>query len=124
MSEENKEKNLKEIKEKNKDNENLDNIIIGNIKIKKNNLRTRIINSYENVKYEDKNKKDYDKSKENEKEIKKCEIYINTHKINFTYFYNFPKAGNYIIKYKYKRLLKITNYMFADCNYYIKFIKF
>ena len=81
-------------------------------------MRTRIINSYENVKYEDKNqnKKDYDKSKENEEEIKDCEIFINDKKINFSYYYKFPRAGNYIIKYKFKRLLKITNFMFADCN--------
>ena len=91
-------------------------IIIGNIKIKKNNLTTRIINSYENIKNEDKNKKDYDKNKENEEEIKDCEIFINDKKINFTYYYKFPNAGNYIIKYKFKRLLKITNFMFADCN--------
>ena len=81
-------------------------------------MRTRIINSYENVKYEDKNqnKKDYDKSKENEEEIKDCEIFINDKKINFTYYYKFLSAGNYIIKYKFKKLLKITNFMFADCN--------
>ena len=107
-------RNNKYNKQENKIEENLDNIIIGNIKIKKNNLTTRIINSYENIKYE--NKKDYDKSKENEEEIKDCEIFINDKKINFTYYYKFSNAGNYIIKYKFKRLLKITNFMFADCN--------
>ena len=91
-------------KEKNKIEENLDNIIIGDIKIKENNLTTRIINSYENVKYEDKN--NYDKSKENEEEIKDSEIFINDKKINFTHYYKFPNAGKYIIKYKFKRLLK------------------
>ena len=103
-------------KQDNKIEKNLDNIIIGDIKIKKNNLTTRIINSYENVKYEDYDKEDYDKSKENEEEIKDCEIFINDKKINFTYYYKFESAGNYIIKYKFKKLLKITNYMFADCN--------
>ena len=70
-------RNNKYNKQDNNIEENLDNIIIGYIKIEKNNLKTRIINSYENVKYEDKNKKDYDKSKENEEEIKDCEIFIN-----------------------------------------------
>ena len=71
-------------KEDNKIEENLDNIIIGDININKNNLITRIINSYENVNNED--KKDYDKSKENEKEIKESEIFINDKKIKFTYY--------------------------------------
>ena len=109
-------RNNKNNKEDNKNEENLDNIIIGDIKIKKNNLTTRIINSYENVKYEDKNKNNYDKSKENEEEIKDCEIFINDKKINFTYYYKFPSPGKYIIKYKFKRLLKITNFIFSDCN--------
>ena len=132
MSEKNKEMNSKEIKdgdkiilnkkrkrnkkEKNiKEKENLDNIIIGNIKIEKGQLRNRIINSYDNVKREKSNIIDYE-SKNNEKEIKNCEIYINNQKITFTYFYDFPKAGNYIIKYKFKNLLKETNFMFSDCN--------
>ena len=71
-------------KEDNKIEENLDNIIMGDININKNNLITRIINSYENVNNED--KKDYDKSKENEKEIKESEIFINDKKIKFTYY--------------------------------------
>ena len=73
-------RNNKYNKEDNKIEGNLDNIIIGNIKIKKNNLTTRIINSYENV---NKNKKDYDKSKENEEDIKESEIFINDKKIKF-----------------------------------------
>ena len=77
-------RNNKYNKEDNKIEENLDNIIIGDININKNNLITRIINSYENVNNED--KKDYDKSKENEKEIKESEIFINDKKIKFTYY--------------------------------------
>ena len=61
-----------------------DNIIIGYINVKKNKLRQRIINSEE---------------KENEEEIKDCEIFINDKKIDFTYYYEFSKEGNYIIKY-------------------------
>ena len=102
-------RNNKYNKQDNKNEENLDNIIIGDINIEENNLTARIINSYENVKYKDKNKKDYDKSKENEKEIKDCEIFINNKKINFTYYYKFPSASNYIIKYKFKRLLNLLN---------------
>ena len=130
MSEKNKRKNSKEIKDgdkiilnkkrkrkntkkennkknnKIKEKENLDNFIIGNIKIEAGDLRKRIINSYENV------KKEYpgiidDNSKKKEKNIKSYEIFINNKEINITYFYNFPKAGNYIIKYKFKNLLNI-----------------
>ena len=98
---ENNKKNNK-IKEK----ENLDNFIIGNIKIEAGDLRKRIINSYENAKNEYPGIID-DNSKKKEKNIKSCEIFINNKKISFTYFYNFPKAGNYIIKYKFKNLLNI-----------------
>ena len=103
-----KRKNIKSKKKKkeNKENENLENIIIGNIYIKEDNLTKRIINSFENVKKE----KPYiinGESKENEKEIKSCEIFINDKKINFTYFYKFKKAGNYSIKYKFKNLLNL-----------------
>ncbi len=102
-------KKKKKIENKNKEKENVDNIIIGNIYIKEGDLRERIINSYENVKKEEAYFSNIE-SKENEKEIKSCEIFINNNKINFTYFYKFPKAGNYKIKYKFKNLLKSANY--------------
>ena len=89
------------------------NIIVGKIKIKINNLKQRIINSYENFKA---NNHDEIKGVENEKEIKACEIFINDEKIDFTYFYKFPKKGEYIIKYIFKNLLNSTNYMFSDCD--------
>ena len=101
-----KKNNNKYNKKYNKIEENLNNIIICNIIIKKDNLTQRIINSYEDKKYGD---KDYDKSNENEEEIKDCEIFINNKKINFTYYYEFPRPGNYIIKYKFKRLLDLVN---------------
>ena len=63
--ENNKEEKKKEIK---------NNIIIGIINVKKNDLELRIINSYENAKKEEEN---YLIGKENEEEIKKCEIFIN-----------------------------------------------
>ena len=52
----------------------------------------------------------------NEDEIKDCEIYINDKKIDFTYYYKFNNKGKYIIKYKFKKLLNSTNFMFFDCN--------
>ena len=33
-------------------------------------------------------------------------------KIDFTYYYTFKNKGKYIIKYKYKKLLNSTNFMF------------
>ena len=78
-----------------------DNIIIGYINVKKNKLRQRIINSEE---------------KENAEEIKDCEIFINDTKIDFAYYYEFPNEGYYKIKYVFKKLLNITNYMFFNCE--------
>ena len=59
-----------------------ENIIIGNINIKENNLNQRIINSFENTKREESKKWDWTiiKAIENEEEIKDCEIYINNKK--------------------------------------------
>ena len=65
-----------------------DNIIIGYINVKKNKLRQRVINSEE---------------KENEEEIKDCEIFINDTIIDIKYYYEFPKEGNYVIKYVFKK---------------------
>ena len=76
----NKEKDvIKDITEKEKVEYN---IITGEIEIS-NNLRQRIINSYENAKKE----YSYIKGIENEKEIKNCDIFINNKKINFCYYY-------------------------------------
>ena len=106
MSKNNKEINSKEINEnksilnikrkRNKEKDNLDNIIIGNIRIKKDDLKQKIINSVID-----------DVLKKNEKEKKICEIFINDKKIKFSYYYKFPKEGNYIIKYKFKKLLNL-----------------
>ena len=95
-----------------------ENCIVGIIKIKKDNLKQKIINSYENVKREEPWNWYWDEMKvnNNEEEIKNCEIYINEKKIKFNYYYNFPKEGDYIIKYKFKKLLKYTNYMFDGCS--------
>ena len=92
------------------------NEIIAEINNKCYNSKVRIINSFENT------KKvisywnwDNIKGKENEEEIKDCEIYINDNKIEFTYFYKFNNKGKYIIKYKFKKLINSTNFMFTDC---------
>ena len=87
------------------------------IKIKDNNSKIRIINSFENTKREHPYL-DWDiiEKKENEEEIKDCEIYINDKKIDFTYYYTFKNKGKYKIKFKFKKLLKSTNFMFSYCN--------
>ena len=85
--------------EKGNNNELMKNIIIGKIKIKKNNLRQRLINS-----------------NGNKEEIESCEIFINGKKKDFTYYYVFPKVGLYDIKYAFKKILKSTNSMFLNCN--------
>ena len=92
-------------------------IIIGIIEIEKDNLKQRIINSYENVRREEP-KWEWDKIKvvENEEEIKNCEIFINDKKIEFTYDYNFKDEGKYKIKYKFKNLMTSTNFMFYGCK--------
>jgi len=51
----------------------------------------------------------------NENQIKDSEIYINNEKIAFNYFYEFPEPGEYIIKYKFNKLLNSTFCMFYDC---------
>ena len=68
------------------------NEIILEINIKEDNSKERIINSFENT------KREYPKwnmnnieIKENEEEIKECEIYINDKKIDFNYYYTFKK---------------------------------
>ena len=55
-------------------------------------------------------------SKEKKEGIKDCEIYINDIKIDFTYYYTFKNKGKYIIKYKFKKLLNSTNFIFCGCD--------
>ena len=89
------------IKEKGKENKKSksnkesekNNIILGKIKIEKNKLKQRIINSYEKFKEEIIDLWGI----ENEKEIKECEIFINDKKINFNYYYEFENEGYYTI---------------------------
>ena len=66
------------------------NEIILEINIEDNNSKKRIINSFENTKRENRNQSFNNfETKENEDEIKECEIYINDKKIEFTYDYIF-----------------------------------
>ena len=99
---------------------NKNNIIIGEIDIKKEDINKdiRIINSFENAKRENKVKdKDDDIKYLNEKEIKEnTEIKINGKIIKFTYYYKFNQEGKYIIQYSFKNNLTKTCFMFDGCN--------
>ena len=76
--------------------EKKNNFITGTIEINEDNSQKLIINSFENVQKKEGSKINWNKinAEENEKEIKECEIFINNQKINFDYFYEFPKKGN------------------------------
>ena len=93
------------LKKKTKRNKNIkkeeESIIIGIIKVEQDNLKQRIINSYENAKKEAK----YLEGIENEEGIKTCEIFINDKKIDFSYYYEFENEGNYKIKYIFKKII-------------------
>ena len=92
-----------------------DNYIISELEIKCENEENRIINSYEE--YCKAYKNDIKEEFKNEKEIKdNIEIIINDKPIPFSYFYKSEKKGKYSIKYKFRNLLKNTNYMFALCK--------
>ena len=115
-----KNKNITSITINSYENNDNNNIIFGNIRIEKDNTTSLIINSFENskngplssqlmlfsTKYEGIN---------NEDEIKDCDIYINGQKIDFHYYVNFPKAGDYKIQYIFHKQFKSTNFMFYGC---------
>ena len=96
------------------------NFIIGiiNISQKDINKNIQIINSFENVKRENKYKNnDNDWKYENEKDIKEnTEIKIEGEKINFSYYHSFDKKGIYEILYIFKKELSKTNHMFYNCD--------
>jgi len=101
-------------------NKQLNNVIIAKINIEEKNKKVRIINSGESVL---KNRYDiiqhYEEINEttfNESQIKESEIYINNEKISFNYYYKFPESGQYIIKYKFNKLLNSTFCLFYDCS--------
>ena len=81
------------------------------------NKKIRIINSFEEIKREEKRPDGEDDYKyENEKEIKKCKIIINEKIISFSYFYIFKEKGKYFIKYSFTDNITKINYMFFECN--------
>ena len=96
--------------------EKINNYIIAEFDVKKDNQNIRIINSYEKCNEEFQFWKYY-KEYENEKEIKeKCEIKINNKKIPFSYFHKFDKKGNYTIKYTFKKYMIKLDYIFYGCS--------
>ena len=95
------------------------NFITAEIDIKEEDIHKgiRIINSFENVKKENKwEDEETDNIKGNEKEIKRCEIKINGESIPFCYLYKFSKSGKYQIKYSFSIQLTNMNYMFYECS--------
>ena len=101
-------------------NKQINNVINGIIKIENNNFRQRIINSYENWKKENPDEYEWNKDSvnatPNEEKIKQSDIYINDEKINFSYYYTFPKNGIYKIKYAFKDILTSINFLFYKCG--------
>ena len=105
-------------------NNNINNIIIGEINISREDINRpiQIINSFENWKKLHLNEENIDSihiddREENENELKSnIEIKINGKKIDFTYLYTFDKEGKYKIEYLFKKNLTNTNYMFYQCR--------
>jgi len=89
-------------------------IITGVIEINEDNLKARIINSFENAKEE--LKKEHFQGKMNQEDIKKVDIFINDQKIDFDYYYIFPKKGEYKIKYIFQDFLDSTCFLFLECG--------
>ena len=97
----------------------INNYIIGEFDIKEDNQNIRIINSYEQSNRESSFIEyfKYEKSYENEKEIKEnCEIRINDELIPFSYFHKFNKKGKYKIKYTFILNIRKINYIFYECS--------
>ena len=101
-------------------NNHKNNIIIGEIYIKKEDVGKdiQIINSFDNFQRNYKMKdRDDDWKYENEKEIKEnIEIKIDGKIIEFTYKYKFNKEGKYKIEYSFKNNITKTLFMFCDCK--------
>ena len=51
-----------------------------------------------------------------QKEKKQIGIGILLKRKKWNYYYTFKKNGKYVIKYKFKKLLNSTNFMFNDCE--------
>ena len=89
-------------------------IITGVIEINEDNLKARIINSFENAKEE--LKREHFQGIMNQEDIKKVDIFINDQKIDFDYYYIFPKKGEYKIKYIFQDFLESTCSLFLNCE--------
>ena len=118
------EKEIKENNNRKKITDNItnknDNFIIGEIKIKLDDINKdiNIINSFENSQRENiyTNEEDYLKYMNEREIIDNIEIKINKKSIPFSYNYRFEKEGNYTIKYTFKKNLTKTNYLFYGCS--------
>ena len=92
-----------------------ENFIIGEYYIKEENLKdeVQILNCFE----QSKNKESWLTGINNEKELRESsEIFINDEKINFCFKYKFSKEGKYKIKFRFKRFILVTNYLFYNCS--------
>ena len=98
-------------------NNEINNYIIAEFDIKKDNENILIINSYEHCKNENLIFGFTGKEYENENEIKEnCEIKINDKIISFSYYYKFNEKGKYTIKYIFKKIIINLNFMFFNCR--------
>jgi surface protein len=98
-----------------------ENFIIGTILIPKNlvGYDIRIINSHEEVARDPDDWDPYiNVLFKNEEQIKDSKITVNDEKINFSYFYKFPKEGSYTIKIEFNQALKSGANLFESCNHY------
>ena len=89
--------------------------IVAHINVKESNYESRIINSCENAQ-RDNELQFGSNSTKNEEDIKKCLIFINKKKIDFSYNYTFQKSGDYEIIYIFHNPLNSTNLMFYKCK--------
>jgi len=97
----------------NKNNNLINNYIIGEINVTENNKYVQIINSYEEYykNYQSIIKKEYKNKKEIEENI---DIEIDNKKIKFNYYYIFNK-GSYQIKYIFKKNFTNVCCLIANC---------
>ena len=87
-----------------------DNFIICEYEIKEIDEPVQILNCFEEASCSN-------EGLENENELREnCELHLNDKIIDFTFKYQFPKEGKYIIKIICKKPLKTTNYMFCECS--------
>ena len=74
-----------------------------------------LLHDYENYNLERVYKKSYNEGKNNINE-ENIEIYVNDKKIKFNYKYESDEIGPITIKFKFKKLLTSTAFMFSGCK--------